>query len=152
MDVIHRAVQLCEKLIVAVLDNPHKVPLFTVTQRVQLLQEALQDMKNIEIASFSGLLAQFAQQQAVHAIIRGVRDSEDCLNEARYAWHNRLFGTHLETLLLPASPAYAHISSRIVREAAAHIYSTNADDTALHQLVTDNVRTALSNQYKNLEV
>ncbi|MCL2500533.1 MAG: pantetheine-phosphate adenylyltransferase [Defluviitaleaceae bacterium] len=142
IDIVRRAAALAERLIVAVLDNPHKTPLFSTDERTVLLWDALHDVKGIEIATFSGLLAEYAGQRNVTAIVRGVRDAEDFIGEARYAWHNRLFdGT--ETILIPSNPAFSHISSRIVREAAEHIYPTGSDDSVLRKLVPDNVRTAL---------
>ncbi|MCL2604634.1 MAG: pantetheine-phosphate adenylyltransferase [Defluviitaleaceae bacterium] len=149
IDIIRRAAGLSGRLIVAVLDNPHKVPLFTAEERMAFLREALRGETGIEVAAFSGLLAEYAQKRGVTAIIRGVRGTEDLTSEAQYAWHNRLFGG-TETLFIPSDPALSHISGRIVREAAAHIcpnIQTGFDDSVLRQLVTDNVRTALRQKF-----
>jgi pantetheine-phosphate adenylyltransferase len=147
MNIIDRAARLAEKLIIAVSDNPHKTPLFSVAERVSLIQGELQGIHNIEVASFSGLLAEYARQCNVTTIIRGVRDGEDFINESRYAWHNRLFDQGVETLLLPSNPSFSPVSSRIVREAAALIYQAGLDDSALRQLVSDRVCTALKGKF-----
>jgi pantetheine-phosphate adenylyltransferase len=150
IDIVRRTAGFAERVIIAVLDNPHKIPLFTAAERMGFLQSALYDMGGIEITAFSGLLAAYAQQRNVTAILRGVRDTEDFTGEARYAWHNRLFDG-VETLLIPADPAFAHISSRIVREAAAHIYPAASDsvsgDSALRKLVPPGVCDALREKF-----
>jgi pantetheine-phosphate adenylyltransferase len=147
VDIIRRAAGLAERLIVAVLDNPHKGPLFSVAERVALLRDALRGIEGIEIAAFSGLLAEYAGQRNVTVIIRGLRDTEDYISEARYAWHNRLFDRQPETLFIPAGPAFVHISSRIAREAAGLIYPAGLDDSALRQLVPPAVCAALKEKF-----
>ncbi|MCL2202967.1 MAG: pantetheine-phosphate adenylyltransferase [Defluviitaleaceae bacterium] len=147
VDMVRRVAGLAEQVIVAVLDNPHKTPLFSAGERMGLLRGALGDIPGVEVAAFSGLLAAYARQRQVTAIIRGVRDGEDWAGEARYAWHNRLLDGGVETLLLPASPAFSHISSRIVREAAAHIYRLGLADGPLRQLVPPEVCAALMEKY-----
>jgi pantetheine-phosphate adenylyltransferase len=147
VDIIRRAVGLADKLIVAVLDNPHKTPLFTVKERMEFLRDTLYDIGGVEITAFSGLLAEYARMRDVSAIIRGVRDTEDFITEARYAWHNRLFDGGVETLLIPSSPAFSPISSRIAREAAAYIYPAGLDEAPLRQLVTPMVCDAFKQKY-----
>jgi pantetheine-phosphate adenylyltransferase len=147
IDVIRRAAFLTDKLIVAVLGNPHKTPFFSAAERMAFLRGALYDIKGVEITSFSGLLAEYARMRNAAAIIRGVRDTEDFVNETRYALHNRLFDGGVETLLIPASPAVSFISSRIAREAAAHIYPAELDDAPLRQLVPPLVCDAFKQKY-----
>ena len=126
VDLMTRGAKLADKLIVAVLDNPHKQPLFSIEERMDLLRDAVKDIGNIEVTAFSGLLTRFANERGVSAILRGLRDGEDYINEARYAWFNRFLGGDVETIFLPASPAFSQVSSRIVREIAA--YAAPAQD------------------------
>jgi pantetheine-phosphate adenylyltransferase len=146
-DVICRVAKIADRLIVAVAENPYKTPLFTAAERVELLQHALHGVPGVEVTAFSGLLAEYAQKCNATAIIRGLRDGEDFINEARYAWHNRLFDGGIETLFFPADPAFSPISSRIVKEAAAHIYPAGLGDDVLRRLVPENVCTALKKKY-----
>jgi pantetheine-phosphate adenylyltransferase len=147
IDIIRRAAKLADRLTVAVLDNPRKKPLFSVAERVAFLHDALDGVEGVEITAFSGLLAEFARQRGVTAIIRGLRDAEDYTNETRYARNNRLFKGNIETLFIPASPELSHISSRIAREAAAFILPAGLDDAALRQLVPNAVRAALREKF-----
>lgn len=116
VSVIRRASAFADRLLVAVLDNPDKTPLFSAEERVQLLQEALCHT-NAEIEAFSGLLADYARQKGANAILRGLRTPGDFEREYRYAAYNgRLSG--IETIFLPAAPEFVHVSSSIIKEAA----------------------------------
>jgi len=148
LDIITRAAKLAPHIIVAVANNPLKTPLFTAAQRVALLHEVTGAIPNIEVVSFDGLLVHYAKRRGVTAILRGIRDGEDAANETRYAWHNRLFEGEIETLLLPASAEFVHVSGRIVREAAAHIYPSGLGDEVLQRLVPATVRKALQAKWE----
>jgi len=147
IDIAVRGAKICNRLIVAVLDNPSKTGLFPVQARIEFLQDALGSINNIEVSSFSGLLAEYARQMSVTAILRGVRTSGDLESETRYATANRLISDGVETVFLPSTPLLSHISSSIVREAAQHIYAGNLSDFALCNMVTPQVQDALRKKY-----
>jgi len=121
MDIAQRAAGFASRLIVAVLDNPHKKPMFTIAERVSFLQDAFENIgvSNVEIDFFSGLLADYVVKKGADAILRGLRSSSDFDREFPYAVCNKaLSGGRVETIYLPASPAFVHVSSSIVREVA----------------------------------
>ena len=144
VDIALRGAKVADKLIVAVLDNPNKKPIFSVTERLEFLQDAFRNVPNIEIDSFSGLLADYATRRQASAILRGVRNAADFEQEAKYAVYNNLL-MGIETFFITASPSLQHISSSMVREAAQLIYANAYSDLALDSLVTSKVKTALKN-------
>lgn len=119
MDIIRRAASLFDHLIVVVFINPSKKGLFTPEERVTLLQQACQDMPNVSIQSYGGLLADYVKKNTIHVIIKGVRGLMDLENETNMARANKQLTDGLETLLLPSSSEVEHISSTLVREIAA---------------------------------
>ena len=134
-------------VIVAVLDNPHKTPMFTIHERVALLREVFAEDENIEVDSFSGLLADYVIKKGAKAIIRGLRSPEDLAKEMPYANWNRQITAGLaqsvETLYFTTEPCLAHISGSIIKEAAAHIFAGGLDDTAIARAVPASVLAAL---------
>ncbi|MCL2841725.1 MAG: pantetheine-phosphate adenylyltransferase [Defluviitaleaceae bacterium] len=116
IDIALRGAKLADRLIVAVLDNPNKRTLFTVNERVKLLKDAFRDTAKIEVSSFSGLLANYVELNKANAILRGLRNAGDFESESQYAVCNKMLSEGIDTIFLPASPHYAHISSSIVRE------------------------------------
>jgi pantetheine-phosphate adenylyltransferase len=155
IDIAIRGAKIADRLIVAVLENTNKSSLFSTTERVAFLQSALKHVSNIEIDSFSGLLAEYARQKSAAAILRGLRSPADYENEARYSVYNNMLSagnsietnSGIETIFLTASPSLSYISSSIVREAAFYI-STNIEESALRNMVTAEVLKALQ-QYKS---
>jgi len=123
VDIAKRGAKLAAKLIIAVLDNPHKKTLFSVEERISLLKTTFAEEKNIEIDSFSGLLADYVKHQNADAVLRGLRSPADLESETRYAACNNLLSGGVDTIFLSASPGFSHISSSIVREIA--VYGTN---------------------------
>jgi len=119
LDIILRASKVVDKLIVAVLNNSAKQPMFTVDERLQMLQETCKDIKNIEITAFSGLLIEFAKQSGANAIIRGLRAVSDFEYEFQMALTNKILNEEVETLFISTSARYAYLSSSIVKEVAA---------------------------------
>ena len=155
IDIARRSAKVVGRLIVAVLDNPNKTPLFSLNQRAALLRDAFQNDGNIEVDVFSGLLAEYAQKKGIQLIIRGIRGPEDLAKEMPYATWNSAIAKGLahsaETLYFTAIPTLAHISSGIVKEAAAHIYPAGLDDGAIAQAVPPAVREALKAKFtKNI--
>ncbi|MCL2398889.1 MAG: pantetheine-phosphate adenylyltransferase [Defluviitaleaceae bacterium] len=176
LDLIKRGAQLFDHIIVAVLHNPTKQPLFTVQERVKMLQIAVEGIPNVQIESYSGLLVEYAKKQGVSCVLRGVRSTADCAYEIPMAIANHQISTNanaiskneaenvltgykltgIETILLITSPAYAHISAGLVREVAAAGYgnakSSNSinfafDDKILDQWVLPTVKDMLRNKY-----
>ena len=147
IDIAMRGAKIASRVIVAVLGNTNKQPLFSVAERMAFLQDVLSHVNNIEIDSFSGLLAAYAQRKHATAILRGLRSPGDFESEARYAASNRLLSqNNLETIFIPASPSLSFISSSIVREAA--FYISNPDESALRSMVTPTVQDALKKRFK----
>ena len=150
INIAKRGATLASKLIVAILHNPNKQPLFPLEERIAFLQDALGSHSNIEIDTFSGLLAEYALEKHATAVLRGVRNYKDFEQEITLATCNNLIftsqnnaSTPLETIFLPADAKYTHVSSSIVREIAYHIYKSNCSDVVLEDMVTSKVRTAL---------
>lgn len=118
MDIITRAASFNNKLVVGVLDNPSKKPLFTVEERVKMLRELTKDIPNVEIEAFSGLLVDFCRQIDAKIVIRGLRAVTDFEYEFQMALTNKTMSPELETLFMPTSTDYVWISSSIVKEVA----------------------------------
>ena len=112
LDIINRASRLCDKLIVGVLDNKSKVPLFTV-------EEITKDFANVEIKAFSGLLVDFARANNSNIVIRGLRGVTDFSYEFQMALTNRALDSDLETLFISADTQYLFFSSSQVKEIAS---------------------------------
>lgn len=120
LDVIHRASTMFDELVVSVLNNKAKSPLFSAEERVKMLQEATKDIGNIKITSFSGLLIDYAREIDVHIAIRGLRAITDFEYELQIAQTNRkLSGGELDTVFLTTSLEYAYLSSSSVKEIAS---------------------------------
>ena len=116
LDLVERGARLCDRLIVAVLGNESKQPLFTVAERMEMLREAVRDYANVEVGSFDGLLVDYARQKGATAIVRGIRAISDYEHELQMALMNRRLCPSVETVFLMSSEAYSFISSRIVKE------------------------------------
>ncbi len=120
LDVIHRASTMFDELVVSVLNNKAKSPLFSAEERVKMLQEATKDIGNIKITSFSGLLIDYAKEIDVHIAIRGLRAITDFEYELQIAQTNRkLSDGELDTVFLTTSLEYAYLSSSSVKEIAS---------------------------------
>lgn len=116
LDLIERGAKLCDRLIVAVLGNENKQPLFTVEERMEMLREAVADYPNVEVDTFGGLLVDYARHKGATAIVRGIRAISDYEYELQMALMNRRLCPEVETVFLMAGEAYSFISSRIVKE------------------------------------
>ncbi|MBS7341028.1 MAG: pantetheine-phosphate adenylyltransferase [Suilimivivens sp.] len=120
LDVIRRASQIFEELTVSVLNNKLKTPLFSVEERVKILQEAVKDIPNVKVESFSGLLVDYAKSRNVHVVIRGLRAITDFEYELQNAQTNaKLSKGALDTVFLTTSLEYAYLSSSSVKEIAS---------------------------------
>ncbi len=135
LDVIGRAAGMFDGVVVAVLENPSKAPLFTIEERVSLLHEALADQPTVRVASFGGLLVDFARAQDARMIVKGLRAVSDYEYEIQMAQMNQRIGG-VETLFMATSPKWSFLSSSLVKEVAR----LGGD---VEGLVPDHVRKAL---------
>ena len=119
IDVIKRAAKMFDVLTVSVLDNKSKQPLFSVDERVKMLKEALKDVENVQVESFSGLLVDYCKSKDVHVVIRGLRAITDFEYELQNAQTNKLISDgDVDTVFLTTSLEYAYLSSSAVKEIA----------------------------------
>ena len=119
LDVIRRASEIFDVLIVSVLNNKEKTPLFSVEERVKILKEATKDLPNVQVDSFSGLLIQYASDNDLHVAVRGLRAITDFEFELQMAQTNsKLSKGKLDTVFLTTSLEYAYLSSSSVKEIA----------------------------------
>lgn len=119
VDIIRRASQIFDKVIVAVLHNPNKKPLFTMKEREEMINLSVKDLKNVEVDSFSGLLVDYARQRGACAIVRGLRAVSDFEFELMHASVNRKLAPELETVYMMTSNEFSFLSSSVVKEVAA---------------------------------
>jgi pantetheine-phosphate adenylyltransferase len=117
LDIVARAARVFGRVIVAVLVNPGKQPLFTLEERLAMLKEVTADIPGVEVDSFEGLLVDFARDRSVTAIVKGLRAVSDFDYELQMAQMNyRLAG--VETLFMAANPSYSYLSSSLVKDVA----------------------------------
>ncbi|MCY3904530.1 MAG: pantetheine-phosphate adenylyltransferase [Caldilineaceae bacterium] len=117
-DIARRAAGLFDELIVTVFDAPAKRLLFSTDERIQLAREAVQDVENISIVSYSGLTVKWAERHDVRVIVRGLRNVDDLSFESRIDMANRHMAPQIETCYLLCSTEYAYLSSTILKEVA----------------------------------
>ena len=113
---IERSSALFGKLIVSILSNQNKEPLFSVSERTEMLREVCARFPNVEVDSFDGLLVEYAARRGAHVILRGIRAISDYEYELQMALMNRRLRPDIETVFLMAGEAYSFISSRLVKE------------------------------------
>jgi pantetheine-phosphate adenylyltransferase len=118
LDLAARGRRHFDKLILAILANEDKLPLFTVEERIELLRGATADWDNVEVGSFGGLLVDYAESVGATIILRGIRAVTDLEYEMQMAMMNRRMRPQLETVFLVPSEEYSYVSSRLVREVA----------------------------------
>ncbi len=127
VDLIQRGSKLFGHLTVAVLNNPGKDPLFTVSERVEMLEEITRSFDNVSVATFDGLTVEFARQQGAAAILRGIRAISDYEYEFQMALMNRRLAPEIETVFLQPAGRYSFISSRMLKE----VFSFGGEVTGL---------------------
>ncbi len=118
LDVIGRASRLADRLVVGVLLNANKNPLYAIEERVEMTREAVKGYPNIEVTHFDGLLVEFAERENARIIVRGIRAISDYEFELQMALMNRRLRPELETVFLMAAEQYSFVSSRIIKEVA----------------------------------
>jgi pantetheine-phosphate adenylyltransferase len=119
LDVIERACCLFDQVIVAVAINEEKTPLFSMEERLTLLERTCQDFKNVELVSFSGLLVDAVNKFEASAVIRGLRAVSDFEYEFQMAMMNRELDSKCETIFMMPRPIYSFVSSRLIKEIAS---------------------------------
>ncbi len=120
LDLIKRGTRLFDRLIVAVLTNPEKQPLFDVEERVEMLRAVTARMRKVSVDTFSGLLVDYATQKKAQAILRGIRAFSDYEYELQMTLMNRKLEPRLEIVFLMPAESYTYVSSRLVREIFRH--------------------------------
>jgi pantetheine-phosphate adenylyltransferase len=139
LDIIGRTSTTFEQVIVAVLENPSKQPVFALDERLEMLEDACAAMPNVKVDSFSGLLVEFAQTHGPSVIVKGLRAVSDYESEIQMAQMNHRLGS-VETLFMPTNPRWSFLSSSLVKEVAR--FGGDVDG-----LVPDPVRAHLTSRY-----
>jgi len=116
LDLIERGSKIFHELIVAILRNSEKEPLFDVAERLEMLTEATARWPNVRIDTFSGLLVDYVVQQKAHAVLRGIRAISDYEYELQMALMNRKLNAQVETVFMMPAETYSYLSSRLVKE------------------------------------
>ncbi len=118
IDLIQRSAALFDKVIVAILRNTDKTPLFTVEERIKMLEEATHDLDNVSVTSFAGLLVDFVEKIGASVIMRGIRAVSDYEYELQMALMNRRLSNKVETVFMLPAESYSFLSSKLVKEIA----------------------------------
>ncbi len=141
-DIIQRATQIFDEVVVAIGEGRGKSPLFTAAERIELIETACKPLKAVRVETFSGLAVEYAKKLGGKGVlIRGLRNSSDYNYETQMAQMNQALAHDVETIFLATSPAYSHISSSLAKEIAYHGGQTKL-------LVPPVVATALENKFK----
>jgi pantetheine-phosphate adenylyltransferase len=119
LDVIQRSLQIFDELIVAVVANPSKQPLFSVDERLEMIDEATANLSSLRIVSFDGLLIDLVARERADCIVRGIRAVSDFDYEFQMALMNRKLRSTVETVFLTPHEKYTYISSRLIKEVAS---------------------------------
>jgi pantetheine-phosphate adenylyltransferase len=127
IDLIQRGSKLFEHLTVGILKNPVKNPLFTVEERVEMLRESTSSLGNVSVATFDGLMVDFARRLGATAVLRGIRAISDYEHEFQMALMNRRLAPEIETVFLQPAGRYSFVSSRMLKE----VFSFGGDVTGL---------------------
>ena len=118
LDIIKRGNQLFDKVIVAVLSNPSKKPLFSVDKRINQIEQCTADLENVEVDSFVGLTVEYAKLKQARVLLRGLRVLSDFEKELQMAHTNETLWADIETVFLATSKEYSFLSSSVVKEIA----------------------------------
>jgi pantetheine-phosphate adenylyltransferase len=118
LDLIARGSKIFDQLIVAILRNPEKGPLFSLSDRRRMLEELTEQFKNVEVDTFDGLMVDYAAKVKAQAVLRGIRAISDYEYELQMALMNRKLQPDLETVFMMPAEQYSYLSSRLVREIA----------------------------------
>lgn len=116
IDIIDRASRLFDNVIVAVLNNPSKTPLFCTGERIEMIKEATNELENVEVDSFSGLLIDYVEKKEANTVLKGLRAVSDFEYEFQMALMNRKLNRNVETIFMMTSSRYSFISSSLIKE------------------------------------
>ena len=119
VDIIERGLRVFDRIVVAVLENPKKAPLFTTKERVRMIQDIFASKKEVEVRAFDGLLVDFARARGTGVVMRGLRAISDFEYEFQMALMNRNLAPDIETFFMMPNVNYSFLSSNLVREVAA---------------------------------
>ena len=120
LDIIERASKICNKLVIGVLNNSKKTPLFSIDERVKMIQEVVKDIPNVEVKSFSGLTVDFARENHASIIVRGLRAVTDFEYELQLSQTNRAIAPDIDTVFFTTNLKYSYVSSSITKEIAMY--------------------------------
>ena len=120
LDIIKRSAEMVDELVVGVLNNKAKTPLFSVEERVKMLEEVTKDIPNVKIIPFEGLLVDFAHKLNAKIVIRGLRAITDFEYELQLAFSNQYLDDSVDMIFLMTRPNHSYISSSSVKEIASH--------------------------------
>jgi pantetheine-phosphate adenylyltransferase len=118
LDIITRGIRLFDTIVVAILRNPDKEPLFPVDERVEILKAVVAPLSSVRVEAFEGLLVDYARERGAQAIVRGLRALSDFEYEYQMALMNQRLAPDLHTIYMMPSEAYSYVSSRLVKEVA----------------------------------
>ena len=119
VDIIERGARIFDSIIVAILVNVEKAPLFSETERVAIIREVFKDKPNVQVETFNGLLVEYAQRKGATVLVRGLRAVSDFEYEFQMALMNRHLAPGLETVFMMPAEQYTYISSRLIKEVFA---------------------------------
>lgn len=141
IDIIKRASVNFEEIVVAILDNKSKSPLFTLEERISMLKDATSEFENVTIDSFSGLLVDYVEAMDTNTVLRGLRAISDYESEMRNALANKSLNNNVETLFMVSKAEYTFLSSSVVKEIAGF----NGD---VSNMVPESVSVKLKNKFR----
>ena len=118
LSIVDRALKIFDKLIIAILNNPQKAPLFSVEERIHMIQQSVKGRTNIEVDTFDGLLVDYAVKKDSNVVIRGLRALSDFEYEFQMALMNRKLNRHIQSIFLMTDYKWFYTSSTIIKEAA----------------------------------
>ena len=145
LDIIRRASKLFGELQVGILINPNKKALFTLEERVKLIEECTSDLENVKVISFDGLLVKYCEKNGIDALVRGIRSAADVDYELQMAHMNRELDSSIETIFLPSNTKFSFISSSLIKE----VLSFGAD---IQNLVPEQVLRELKIKMERKEI
>ena len=141
IDIVERGAKLFDKVIVAVLSNPSKQPLFTVDRRIEQIAECTQHINNVEVDSFIGLTVEYAKMRQAGVLLRGLRVLSDFEKELQMAHTNKTLNNEIETVFLATTTKYSFLSSSMVKEIAQF-------GGQINHLVSDNIARDMYRKYQ----
>lgn len=144
LDIINRSSSMFDEVVVAVLDNRSKTPLFSIEERVELIENATSHLNNVKIDRFEGLLVDYIETMGIYTVLRGLRAVSDYESEIRNALANKNLNNKVETIFMVSKAEYTFLSSSVVKEIAS--FGGNVKN-----IVPPNVNLALSKKYKQME-